>query len=132
MIADQRRCVEASGRGVLTTVAMYEESDKASTLTYSSRLTRLPVTQHTPVHLPTMTNKNKDVIDMTAGLADLGASTHDFSSAKKRSRLESHSKSQQDTKKVKKVGLVGRPFHTSNREKHYRAIQYAGLLIEVS
>jgi len=111
---------------------MYEESDKASTFTYSSRLTHLPVTQHTPVHLPTMTNTKKDVIDMTAESSDLGASSHDISSAKKRSRLESHSKSQQDKKKVKRVGLVGRPFHTSNRKKHYRAIQYGDLLIEVS
>ena len=111
---------------------MYEESDKASTLTYSSRLTHLPVPQHTPVNLPTMTNTNKDVIDLTAGLSDLEASSHDISSAKKRSRLESHSKSQQVKKKVKKVGLVGEPFRIREKEKHYRAIQYKGLLIEVS
>jgi len=80
-----------------------------------------------------MINTNKHVIDLTAGLSDLEASSHDISSAKKRSRRGSDSGfTQRYQKKVKKVGLIGRPFHTSDKEKHYRAIQYGGLLIEVS
>jgi len=81
-----------------------------------------------------MSITNKDVIDLTAGLSDLGTSKPDTSSAKKRSRPESNSNSdsQRDQRKVKKVGLVGKPFHSREQEKHYRAIQYGDLLIEVS
>jgi hypothetical protein len=81
-----------------------------------------------------MTITNKDVIDLTAGVSDLGTSKPDTSLAKKRSRRESNSNSdsQRDQKKVKKVGLVGKPFHTREKEKHHRAIQYEDLLIEVS
>ena len=81
-----------------------------------------------------MTINERDIIDLTADLSDLETATYTMSSAKKRSRRESHSRPEpnQDIKRIKGHGLVGEPFARTEREKHYRAVHYRGLLIEVS
>jgi hypothetical protein len=85
-----------------------------------------------------MTINDKDIIDLTADLSDLETATSSMSSAKKRgkkrSQRESHSEpeSNRDLKKRKGHGLVGEPFAKTGREKHYRAVHYGDLLIEVS
>jgi hypothetical protein len=80
-----------------------------------------------------MTINEKDIIDLTADLSDLETATSSLSSAKKRSRRESHSRPgpNGNMKRRKGHGLVGEPFARTGREKHYRAIHYRGLLIEV-
>jgi hypothetical protein len=85
-----------------------------------------------------MTISEKDVIDLTADLSDLETATSSTSSAKKRGkkrlRRDSHSKlkSNRDDKRRRRHGLVGEPFAKKGREKHYRAVHYGDLLIEVS
>jgi hypothetical protein len=81
-----------------------------------------------------MAINERDIIDLTADLSDTETVTSSMSSAKKRPRRESHSRPEpnRDTKIRKGHGLVGEPFAERGREKHYLAVQYRGLLIEVS
>jgi hypothetical protein len=81
-----------------------------------------------------MTINKRDIIDLTADLSDLETATSSMPSAKKRPRHETHSspKSNRDIKRKPGHGLVGEPFAKTEREKHYLAVNYRGLLIEVS
>jgi hypothetical protein len=81
-----------------------------------------------------MTINERDIIDLTADLSDLETATSSMSSAKKRSRRESNSRlgPNRDTKRRKGHGLVGQAFAKTGWEKHYLAVNYRGLLIEVS
>jgi hypothetical protein len=81
-----------------------------------------------------MTINEKVIIDLTADLSDLETATSSMPSAKKRPRREllSRPEPSRDTKRTKGHGLVGEPFARTEREKHYRAVHYEGLLIEVS
>ena len=78
-----------------------------------------------------MTADEKDIIDLTADLSDL-ETTPKLSSAQKRPRSDSVSASVPVLKRAKRVRLIGEPFLTIGAEKHYRAVQYADMLIEVS
>jgi len=81
-----------------------------------------------------MTAPDKDIIDLTADLSEMGTPTPQLSSVtKKRSRRESQdARLERNEKRAKKHGLVGEPFTFTGREKHYKAIHFKGMLIEVS
>lgn len=81
-----------------------------------------------------MTAPDKDIIDLTADLSEMGTPTPQLSSAaKKRSRRDSQpERFDRNEKRAKKHGLVGEPFALTGREMHYKAIHFKGMLIEVS
>jgi hypothetical protein len=81
-----------------------------------------------------MSVKDNQIIDLTADLSDLETPIPSVSSAKKRPRRHSHSKlgPDRDEKRRKGLGFVGEPFAVLGREKHYRAVHYRDMVIEVS
>ena len=96
----------------------------------------------TTLHCHLTMTFEKDIIDLTADLSDLEA-TPTLSSARKRSRQAPASVMEADQKKAKncsstkrrnkakRVRLIGEPFVIKATEKHYRAVQYADMSIEV-
>jgi hypothetical protein len=81
-----------------------------------------------------MSVEDNQIIDLTADLSDLETPTPGIASAKKRARPLSKSDLKPDRaeKKSKKLRLLGESFAVQGEEKHYRAVEFDDMLIEVS
>lgn len=80
-----------------------------------------------------MTTAETDIIDLTENMSEMRTPTPRISSAQKRLRRESLSeRPSRNEKRKKHSSVVGEPFASSGSQKHYKAIHFKDMLIEVS